>query len=118
MRHQKKNLKMNMQRDRRQSVLRSMATSLILFEKIKTTECRAKQVRGIVENLITKAKTKTTHTAIRAIGAVVFDKNASKKLLEVLKERYKERSGGYTRIVKMGFRVGDSAKVVSLQLVE
>ena len=106
-----------MQRDQRKAVLRSLATSVILFEKVKTTAGRARQVRPIVEDLITKAKTKDARNAIRQIGQIVLDPNASKKLLEVLKDRYKERSGGYTRVVKLGFRAGDAAEVVSIQLV-
>ena len=109
---------MNMQRDHAALLLRNMATSVILYEKVKTTAGRAKRVRPIVEDLITKAKTKDTRNAIRQISQVVMDPNASKKLLEVLKERYKSRNGGYTRIVKLGFRSGDAAEVVSIQLVE
>lgn len=108
---------MNMQRDHRAAVLRSLATSIILFEKVKTTAARAKFVRPIVEDLITKAKTKESVQAIRQINKVVFDEKASKKLLEVLKDRYKDRPGGYTRIVKLGNRSGDAAEVVSIQLV-
>ncbi len=106
-----------MQRDHRAALLRNMATSVILFEKVKTTRARAKQVRPIVEGLITKAKTKSTVNAIRQINKVVLDEKASRKLLEVLKDRYKDRPGGYTRLVKLGHRDGDAAEMVSLQLV-
>lgn len=106
-----------MQRDHRALLLRNMATSVILFEKVKTTKARAKQVRPIVEGLITKAKTKTTVSAIRQINKIVLDEKASRKLLEVLKDRYKDRPGGYTRLVKLGHRAGDAAEMVSLQLV-
>ncbi len=117
MRHQKKQLKLNMQRDERAALIRNMATSVILFEKVKTTVARAKAVRPVVEDLITKAKTKDTREAIRQISQIVFDEKASRKLLEVLKERYKDREGGYTRVVKMGRRAGDAAEVVQIQLV-
>lgn len=117
MRHKKKNLKMNRQRDERASILRSLATSILLFEKVKTTSAKAKQVQPLVEHLITIAKEKDTVNAIRQIGAVVLDKNAGKKLIEVLKDRYKERKGGYTRIIKVGLRKGDAAEQVSIQLV-
>lgn len=117
MRHQKKQLKLNMQRDERAALIRNLATSVILFEKVKTTTARAKAVRPVVEDLITKAKTKDTREAIRQISQVVFDEKASRKLLEVLKERYKDRDGGYTRVVKMGNRIGDAAEVVQIQLV-
>ncbi len=117
MRHRKKRTQLNMQPDQRRAVLRSLATSIVLYEKVETTAAKAKQVRGIVEDLITKAKTKDTVSAIRQINKVVFDEKAGKKLLEVLKERYKDRTGGYTRILKVGNRAGDAAEMVSIQLV-
>lgn len=117
MRHKKKKKQLNMQRDHRAAVMRNLATSIILFEKVKTTAAKAKQVQPIVEDLITKAKTKETVQAIRQIDQVVFDKKAGKKLLEVLKDRYKDRTGGYTRIVKLGRRDGDAAEMVQIQLV-
>lgn len=117
MRHQKKRMKLNMQRDHRSALLRNLATSVILFENVKTTAARAKQVKPVVENLIQTAKTKSKIQAIREINAVVYDENAGKKLLEVLKDRYKDRTGGYTRIVKVGPRPGDAAAMVQIQLV-
>jgi len=118
MRHQKKQLKLNCQQDHRLATIRNLATSLILFESIKTTVARAKAVRPTVEDLITKAKTLTPAEAIRQINEVVFDKNASKKLIEVLRERYKERKGGYTKATKLGNRPGDSAQMIQVQLVQ
>ena len=106
-----------MQRDHRAAVMRGLATSIILFEKVKTTSTKAKQVQPIVEDLITKAKTKDAVSAIRQIGQVVLDDKAGKKLLEVLKDRYKDRQGGYTRIVKVGHRAGDAAEMVQISLV-
>ncbi|MEK7145862.1 MAG: 50S ribosomal protein L17 [Patescibacteria group bacterium] len=117
MRHKKKNLKMNMQRDERAALLRNLATSVILFEKVKTTASRARQVKPVVEKLITTAKGSDKMHAIREINKVIFDKQAGKKLVDVLSERYKDRPGGYTRTLKVGFRSGDSAPVVQLQLV-
>jgi len=117
MRHQKKQLKLNMQRDHRAALIRNLATSIILFEKVKTTVARAKAVRPVVEDLISKAKNKEPREAIRQINQIVFDKNATRKLLEVLKPRYQERTGGYTRVMKMGHRSGDAAQVVQIQLV-
>lgn len=117
MRHGKKRKSLNMQRDERKALLRNLATSIILFESVKTTTARAKQVQPIVEDLITKAKTKDTVSAIRQIKQVVMDEKAGKKLMEVLKDRYKDRTGGYTRIVKVGHRAGDAAEMVQIQLV-
>ncbi len=118
MRHQKKNLKLNMQRDHRAALIRNLATAVILFEKVKTTTARVKAVRPVVEDLITKAKTLSTREAIRQIGQVVFDEKASRKLLEVLKDRYQNRNGGYTRVIKLGNRVGDAAEMVQIQLLD
>lgn len=118
MRHRRKNSKMNMQRDHRALLLRNLATSVILYEKVKTTLARARQVRPIIEDLITKAKNKEKRIAIRQISRTVMDTNATKKLLEVLKDRYKDRKGGYTRMVKLGYRSGDAAQIVSVQLIE
>lgn len=108
---------MNMQRDHAAALLRNLATSIILYEKVETTASKAKMVRPIVENLITIAKEKDTMNAIRQINQVVFDQNAGKKLLEVLRDRYKSRKGGYTRILKTGYRKGDAAPTVSIQLI-
>lgn len=117
MRHQKKRKSLNMQRDHLGLMLRNLATSIILHENVKTTKAKAKMVQPIVEGLITKAKTKETGPAIRQIGKVVLDENASRKLLDVLKDRYKDRTGGYTRIIKVGHRAGDAAEMVQIQLV-
>lgn len=117
MRHRVKRKKLNKQRDHRNLLLRNLATSILLHEKVKTTKAKAKQVQPIVEDLITKAKTKDTMNAIRQIGQVVLDETASRKLLEEYKDRYKDRPGGYTRIVKLGHRAGDAAEMVQIQLV-
>ncbi len=106
-----------MQRDHRTALLKNLATSIIMHESVKTTKAKAKQVQPIVEDLITKAKTKDQIQAIRMFKQEVFDEKASRKLLEVLKDRYKERTGGYTRIVKLGLRAGDAAEMVQIQLV-
>lgn len=119
MRHRKKNLKMSgKQRDHREALLRNLATSIILFEKVKTTKAKARQVRPIVEKLITKAKTKDKVEAVRQLNAYLFDEKATRKLIEVMKERYKDRDGGYTRAVKLGHRAGDAAEMVQIQLVD
>lgn len=117
MRHNKKRKSLNVQRDHLKAMMRNLATSIILFESVKTTKAKAKMVQPIVEDLITKAKTKETVQAIRQINKVILDEKAGKKLLEVLKNRYKDRPGGYTRIVKLGHRAGDAAEMVQIQLV-
>ncbi len=117
MRHRKKKLKLNKERDHSSLLLCNLATSIILYEKVKTTSAKAKRVKPMVDALITQAKTKDKLNAIREINRTVLDPNAGKKLLEVLKERYKDRNGGYTRTIKLGHRSGDAAPMVLIQLV-
>lgn len=94
-----------------------MATSVILYEKIKTTEAKAKLVKPIVEKLITTSKHTSKVIALRQLNSYILDSNASKKLTRDLAERYKDRSSGYLRIIRLGFRKGDAAPMVQLELV-
>ena len=97
---------------------RNLVTSLLLYESIRTTKKRAKVIQPIVDKLVLVAKKKPTHLAIRTINRTVTDKNASKKVMEVLKHRYEDRSSGLTRMVPAGARKGDGAELVDLSLVE
>lgn len=97
---------------------RNLVTSLLLYERIRTTKKRAEVVRPIVEKLITTAKTKKPHIAVRSINAVVTHKNAARKTMEVLRDRFADRSSGFTRIVPLGSRHGDGAELVHLELVD
>lgn len=97
---------------------RNLVTSLLLYETIRTTRKRAKVIQPLVDKLITVAKTKEPREAIRALNAVVTHVNASKKLMEVLKNRYAKRSSGYTRITPVGARMGDGAQLVDLELMD
>ncbi len=101
----------------RKSVLRNLSTSLILHGRIKTTEAKAKEVRKVVERLITMAKEDNLNTRRRAYS-YLFVKDAVQKLFELAKNDYAERKGGYTRILKLGQRRGDGAKIVILELVK
>lgn len=98
-------------------VLRNLAGSLIIYEKIKTTESKAKTVRPVVEKLITRAKNDTLANR-RYIFSFLTQKEAAKKVFEVLIKRYKDRNGGYTRIIKLGQRAGDAAPTSEISLVE
>lgn len=98
-------------------MLRSLATSFFIYEKIKTTEAKAKVLRPIAEKLITLAKKDTLANRRQALR-FLYLQGAVKKLFEVLGPKFKERNGGYTRIVKLMPRKNDSAKMASLQLVE
>ena len=93
-------------------------TSVLLYESIRTTKKRAEVVRPIVEKIITTAKTKDARNAIRAINRYVTHVNACKKVIELLKDRYSGRSSGFTRMVPLGMRHGDGAKMVTLELVD
>ena len=97
---------------------RNLVTSVLLYESVRTTKKRAEVAQPLVERIITTAKKLQTHNAIRAINRTVTHVNASKKVMEVLKDRYEKRSSGFTRIVPLGARHGDGAKMVTLELVD
>jgi len=97
---------------------RNLVTSVLLYESVRTTKKRAKAVQPLVDKIIHLAKTKPAHLAIRMINQTVTDKNACKKVMEVLKDRYANRSSGLTRMVPAGARKGDGAELVDLSLVE
>ena len=97
-------------------MLKNLAASVLLYEKVKTTEAKAKAVKPQLERLITAAK-KGDLTARRQLLAVVPQPLAVKKAMEVLGARYQDRQGGYTRIIKLGKRAGDGAAMVQIELV-
>lgn len=113
MRHQKKR-HLRGDRDRRRHELRALATALVLYEKIETTESRARLARSKVERLITRGK-KLDLAARRALLRDL-PRNATQKIFEVLAPRYQERHGGYTRIVHLG-RFKDGTRRVLLELL-
>jgi large subunit ribosomal protein L17 len=93
-----------------------MAIAMVSAEKIETTLPKAKELRGYLEKLITKAK-KGDFNAHRAVFAALQDKEATKKLVEEIAPRYNERNGGYTRIIKTRIRRGDAAPMAFISLV-
>jgi len=99
----------------RKSTLRNLAASLVLYEKIITTESRAKEVKSIVEHLINQSKTNDLISRRRLLN-FFFDKNAVKKVMEELVPRYKKITSGFIRIVKLDNRLGDNAKIAMLIL--
>lgn len=117
MRHRVKSSTLNRKKAPRELLIRNMATSVILYDKVKTTKAKAKLVAPLVEKLITAAKTKDSMNAIRYINQYVLDKNASKKLVLEIKDKYQERASGYTRTTDLGPRAGDNAPMVQLELV-
>ena len=116
MRKRKKGRKLSRKRDQRKALLRSLAVSLILKEKIKTTEAKAKEVSGFVEKQITRARTGSLHS--RRLLARFFTQKTIKKLVDEIAPRYKERKGGYTRIIKLGQRKSNGAKMAIIELVK
>lgn len=117
MRHRNSGRQLNRNSSHRQAMFRNMATSLLLHETIKTTVPKAKELRRVVEPLITMAKTDDVARRRRAFDRL-RDKNVVGKLFSTLGPRYKERPGGYMRILKCGMRPGDSAPMAIVQLVD
>ncbi|MCG2695616.1 50S ribosomal protein L17 [Candidatus Parcubacteria bacterium] len=116
MRHRSKKVTLDRKKKPREMMLRNLASSVLIYEKIKTTEAKAKAVKPIVEKLITVSM-KGDLTARRRLIKSLPQKMAVKKAMEVLGERYKDRKGGYARIIKLGKRQGDGADIVQLELV-
>ena len=98
-------------------MFRNMVTSLFLHEKITTTDAKAKELRSVAEKLITLGKRGDLH-AMRQAAAYIRDKKVVTNLFAPISPRYKERAGGYTRIVKLGVRPGDNAPLSLIELVE
>ena len=97
-------------------MLRNLASSVLIYEKVKTTVAKAKAVKPLVEKMINTAK-KDNLTARRDLLSVLPQKMAVKKAIEVLGKRYEDKKGGYARIVKLGARSGDSAEMAQIELV-
>ena len=97
-------------------MLRNLASSIILYEKVQTTRAKAAAVRPLVEKLITISKANDLN-ARRHLLEVLLQKNAVLKAMEVLSVRYQGRAGGYTRTIKLGARQGDGAQMVQIELV-
>ncbi|MAF13271.1 MAG: 50S ribosomal protein L17 [Parcubacteria group bacterium] len=116
MRHQKKGTILGRKKAPRKALMRSLATSIIIYEKVKTTKAKAKAVKPVVEKLVTTAK-KNDLTARRKLLEVLYHKKAVNKALEVLGPRYKNRKGGYTRIINLENRQGDNAEMVQIEFV-
>lgn len=101
----------------RRAMTRNMVTSLFRYERITTTEAKAKEVRKAAEKLITRAKVDSVHNR-RTVAKFIADEKILNKLFTEIGPRMKERNGGYTRILKLGFRQGDAADTVIFELVD
>jgi large subunit ribosomal protein L17 len=117
MRHGNANRKLNRTASHRKAMFANMSAALIKHEQIVTTLPKAKELRPIVEKLITLAKRGDLHARRQAI-AQIRDEDQVRKLFAVLGGRYKERQGGYTRILKAGYRYGDNAAVAVIEFVD
>lgn len=117
MRHAKSGRKLNRTASHRKAMFANMAAALIKHEQIVTTLPKAKDLRPIAEKLITLAKRGDLHARRQAMSRI-RDEAQVKKLFDVLGARYKERNGGYTRVLKAGFRYGDSAPMAVIEFVD
>ena len=117
MRHRLSGRKLNRKSQHRRAMFSNMAAALIKHEQITTTLPKAKELKPIVDKLITLGKKGRLHDRRRAF-AMLRDDATTAKLFESLGPRYEERSGGYTRVLKSGFRYGDSAPMAVIELVD
>lgn len=117
MRHGMKGRKLNRTRAHRKALLSNLANALLKHEQIKTTVAKAKELKRFVEKIITLGKKGTLHHRRQAI-TILQDNTIVKKVFEVLAVRYKDRKGGYSRIMKCGFRTGDMAPMAIIELVD
>lgn len=101
----------------RKALKRNMVTSLFRYERIETTKAKALEVRKMAEKMITRAKTDSVANR-REIAKDIYDEDVVSKLFKEIAPMFKERKGGYTRILKTGYRQGDAAEMVILELVE
>jgi len=117
MRHKLAHRKLNRTASHRKAMLANMAASLIEHEQIVTTLPKAKEMKPFMDKLITLAKRGDLHARRQAV-AKVRDQDAVRKLFDVMGDRYAERAGGYTRVLKAGFRHGDNAPMAVIELVD
>ena len=117
MRHRKKGKKLGVNPSHRRALLANLAENLIIHKRIKTTDARAKELRRYIEPLVTKAK-KGDMNSIRMIAKKIRHKNILNILLSDIAPVYEKRNGGYTRIIKLGFRDNDRASVSLIEFVD
>lgn len=115
MRHKKSGVKLNRTSSHRKAMFRNMVTSLFKHDRIKTTDVKAKALRSWADHLVTLAKRGDLHARRQAL-AIIREKDVVHKLFEQAPKRFADISGGYTRIVKLGFRAGDAAPISIIEL--
>ena len=117
MKHNIKNKKLNKTSSHRKAMFMNMSNSLIKHEQITTTLAKAKELRRFVEKIISLGKKGDLQSKRKAIS-ILQDQKMSKKVFDILSERYKDRNGGYTRIIKLGNRFGDNAPTAVIEFVD
>lgn len=118
MRHGMSGRKLNRTSTHRKAMFANMAVALIKHEQIKTTVPKAKELRAIVDKLITLGKRGDLHARRLAVSRLHGDRKLADKLFSTLADRYRDRPGGYTRVLRAGFRYGDSAPLAIIELVD
>ena len=109
--------KLNRQHAHRMSMLGNLAVSVIRYEKVRTTEAKAKEVRGLIDGMITLAKRGDLHARRQLVSKMPHEPLIVDKLIGELAPKYADRDSGFTRIVKLGLRPGDAATMVQIELV-
>jgi len=116
MRHRRAGRKLGRTTAHRDMMLRNLVTSLMLYEKIITTAAKAKELRGVADKMVTLGK-RGDLAARRQAAETLMDEKAVKKLFDTIGTRYQDRNGGYTRITKLDYRMGDGAPLAAVELV-
>ena len=117
MRHGKSGRRLGRTTSHREAMFRNLVTSFLNHEKITTTDAKAKEIRSVAEKMITLGKRGDLHS-LRQAASYIREKSVVTKLFSTIAPRYKDRPGGYTRIVKLGIRQGDAAPISIIELVE
>ena len=117
MRHKKAGRKFNRAPAHRKAMFRVMLTNLFRYDKITTTDAKAKELRRLADRLITLGKKGGLH-AVRAVATVINDPEVVRKVFKEIAPRFSERAGGYTRVVKLGQRMGDGAEMSIIEILE
>jgi large subunit ribosomal protein L17 len=116
MRHQQTSRRFDMPSAQRMAMFRNLTTDVLKHGYVRTTEARAKEVRHFVEHMVTLGKSGTVHSRRQAL-AFVYDKHVVEDLFDEIAPKYQERAGGYTRLIHLGQRQGDAARMARLELV-
>lgn len=115
MRHRNTKAILNRPADQRKALIRSLISSLFLYGKVKTTDAKARALASAAEKLITKVKGRDDMNAIRELNRVIYTEESAKKALSYIKES--KKTSGFTRAIKVGFRAGDSALLMQVELI-